>query len=177
MNIKPIETKYKDYLFRSRLEARWAVFFDYIGTPWNYEIEGYQFNRYKYLPDFYLPNQNCFVEIKGYEPEINYKNMLATFSKSTGKWLDLIIGEPGKQIIIAYKNGVKKSPVFLGECWNCHDLCFFTPPGDWQPTYGEYYIGHCGRCGEEMIKVSINITCSLNLAKQKRFEHSGMNIR
>lgn len=25
--IKPIETKYDGYLFRSRLEARWAVFF------------------------------------------------------------------------------------------------------------------------------------------------------
>ena len=28
MEIKPIETHYKGYRFRSRLEARWAVFFD-----------------------------------------------------------------------------------------------------------------------------------------------------
>ena len=29
-SIKPIETKYNGYRFRSRLEARWAVFFDMI---------------------------------------------------------------------------------------------------------------------------------------------------
>ena len=28
MGLKPIDTEYKGYRFRSRLEARWAVFFD-----------------------------------------------------------------------------------------------------------------------------------------------------
>ena len=28
MEVKPIETTYNGYKFRSRLEARWAVFFD-----------------------------------------------------------------------------------------------------------------------------------------------------
>ena len=32
--IKAIETSYKGYLFRSRLEARWAVFFDALGLVW-----------------------------------------------------------------------------------------------------------------------------------------------
>ena len=31
MKIAAIETKYKGYRFRSRLEARWAVFFDALG--------------------------------------------------------------------------------------------------------------------------------------------------
>lgn len=31
MDIKPIETHYNGYRFRSRLEARWAVFFDALG--------------------------------------------------------------------------------------------------------------------------------------------------
>lgn len=29
--MKAIETRYKGYRFRSRLEARWAVFFDALG--------------------------------------------------------------------------------------------------------------------------------------------------
>ena len=29
--VKPIETQYHGYRFRSRLEARWAVFFDVMG--------------------------------------------------------------------------------------------------------------------------------------------------
>ena len=31
-NIKPIETIYNGYRFRSRLEARWAVLFDALGV-------------------------------------------------------------------------------------------------------------------------------------------------
>ena len=39
--LKAIETEYKGYRFRSRLEARWAVFFDACGVSWEYEPEGY----------------------------------------------------------------------------------------------------------------------------------------
>lgn len=65
MNIKPIETIYRGYRFRSRLEARWGVFFDKLGISWEYEKEGYSLNGVWYLPDFWLPDQQCFVEIKG----------------------------------------------------------------------------------------------------------------
>jgi hypothetical protein len=41
MIIKAIETSYKGYRFRSRLEARWAIYFDAIGIPWQYEPEGF----------------------------------------------------------------------------------------------------------------------------------------
>lgn len=38
--LKAIETHYKpSYRFRSRLEARWAVFFDALGYEWEYEVE------------------------------------------------------------------------------------------------------------------------------------------
>ena len=36
--LKAIETEYKGYRFRSRLEARWAVFFDACGVKWEYEL-------------------------------------------------------------------------------------------------------------------------------------------
>lgn len=70
--IKPIETQYKGYLFRSRLEARWAVFFDACGVSWEYEPEGYILpDGKKYLPDFLLHGvdgrapSDLFVEVKG----------------------------------------------------------------------------------------------------------------
>lgn len=63
--IKSIDTIYKGYKFRSRLEARWAYYFDLIGQPWQYEPEGFQFaDGTKYLPDFYLPGLGCYLEIK-----------------------------------------------------------------------------------------------------------------
>lgn len=63
--IKPIETFYNGYRFRSRLEARWAVFFDAACLEYEYEPEGYTLaNGEKYLPDFYLPKFDLFVEVK-----------------------------------------------------------------------------------------------------------------
>lgn len=66
--MKPIETHYNGYRFRSRLEARWAVFFDTLGIPYEYEKEGYDLEGTWYLPDFWLPNQQCWIEIKGQLP-------------------------------------------------------------------------------------------------------------
>lgn len=63
-NIRPIETHYRGYRFRSRLEARWAVFFDAIGLKWEYEIEGYQLSSGWYLPDFFFPTIGDFAEVK-----------------------------------------------------------------------------------------------------------------
>jgi len=64
-----IQTKYHGFLFRSRLEARWAVFYDSLGIEWEYEKEGYDLgDAGLYLPDFWLPRQKCWVEIKGEEP-------------------------------------------------------------------------------------------------------------
>lgn len=63
--IPAIETVYNGYKFRSRVEARWAVAFDVIGIKYNYELEGLKFDNVYYLPDFYLPDFGCWVEVKG----------------------------------------------------------------------------------------------------------------
>jgi hypothetical protein len=62
--IKAIETAYNGYLFRSRTEARWAVFFDAMGIPYQYEKEGFDLDGIFYLPDFWLPDQKMWLEIK-----------------------------------------------------------------------------------------------------------------
>lgn len=62
--IKSTPTKYNGHNFRSRLEARWAVYFDTIGIEWWYEMEGYQLPSGWYLPDFWLPQVKMFAEVK-----------------------------------------------------------------------------------------------------------------
>lgn len=63
--LRPIQTIFKGYRFRSRLEARWAVFLDTLGLRWEYEPQGFELrDGTRYLPDFYLPDQGAFVEIK-----------------------------------------------------------------------------------------------------------------
>jgi hypothetical protein len=73
MELKPIETVYKGYRFRSRLEARWAVFLDSCGLRWDYEREGYDLDGIWYLPDFWVepqPDSDGYARIPGFWLEI-----------------------------------------------------------------------------------------------------------
>lgn len=79
--MKAIETTYRGYKFRSRLEARWAVFFDALGIEWEYEFEGYKLDNGEcYLPDFWLPRFHwplgIHVEVKpterGFEKAVEF---------------------------------------------------------------------------------------------------------
>lgn len=92
--IAAIPTRYAGCHFRSRLEARWAVFFDTLGIKWEYEPEGLK-TTYRlstcpnhpefvgcaghpqcvipYLPDFWLPDYGFWVEVKG---DLNDDNAL-----------------------------------------------------------------------------------------------------
>lgn len=63
-SIKAIETVYAGYRFRSRLEARWAVFFDFLKWDWQYEKEGFELPSGKYLPDFWIGTVNMWAEVK-----------------------------------------------------------------------------------------------------------------
>jgi len=66
--IKAIETVYNGYRFRSRLEARWAVFFDTLGIKYDYELEGFDLGDAGwYLPDFWLPQVKMWAEVKAIE--------------------------------------------------------------------------------------------------------------
>lgn len=66
--LKAIETRYGGCHFRSRIEARWAVFFDALGVVWEYESEGFELPGGRYLPDFWLPDLRFWQEIKGLFP-------------------------------------------------------------------------------------------------------------
>ena len=85
--MKVIQTKYNGYHFRSRLEARWAVFFDSIGIKWKYENEGYELsNGMRYLPDFEIYEKNnliAYVEVKGREPTHDDKSKAVYLSEDS----------------------------------------------------------------------------------------------
>jgi len=66
--IAAIDTIYKGYRFRSRLEARWALFFDLAEMRWEYEVEPIKVNGEAYLPDFKLAvpelREPVYLEVK-----------------------------------------------------------------------------------------------------------------
>lgn len=102
--IKAIETSYAGHRFRSRLEARWAVFFDALGWSWKYEHEGYEiglFDKLRWLPDFEITvgGQDFYVEVKG-DPDFF----------ADGTWLDYFdygSGPPGFAHSLKRKSGDK----------------------------------------------------------------------
>lgn len=64
-NVRSIPTEYNGVEFRSRLEANTAKIFDDLHMEWHYEVDGYDLDGVWYLPDFWLPESNVFVETKG----------------------------------------------------------------------------------------------------------------
>lgn len=93
--ITPIVTKYAGYRFRSRLEARWAVFMDALGVAYDYEREGYPLSNGYYLPDFWLPRQECWMEIKGATPTENEWRSCLFLAERTGYHTLLFAGNIG----------------------------------------------------------------------------------
>ncbi|MFF9036425.1 hypothetical protein ACF090_13245 [Streptomyces sp. NPDC014892] len=77
MTVQAIETRYAGHRFRSRLEARWAVFFDTLGIKWEYEPQGYVIDGTPYLPDFLLADCGTWVEVKGNGADLDRRLMSA----------------------------------------------------------------------------------------------------
>ena len=97
--IKAIPTSYARQTFRSRLEARWAVYFNEIETRWWYEFctVTHGSSGHSYTPDFVLcPRMH--IEIKPSKPSTDYLEKLLRFAFTVN--LVLIIGSPDNASVI-----------------------------------------------------------------------------
>lgn len=102
MQHRAIETRYKGYRFRSRLEARWAVFFDAEKVRWEYEPEGFELpGGIRYLPDFHLPDLDLWVEVKaeGVPRTDAERGKIEGFVEATGNVLLVTNGLPGERTL------------------------------------------------------------------------------
>lgn len=101
--IRAIPTRYQGYSFRSRLEARWAVFFDSLGIRWDYEPEGFDLgNGLKYLPDFWLPDWGIWVEVKPGPPDDVTREKAARLTMRSGHPVLVVSGMPGAKCVFFY---------------------------------------------------------------------------
>ena len=90
--LKAIDTRYAGHLFRSRLEARWAVAFNELGLRWEYEPEGFDLPQSgPYLPDFLTTfpawdgsTTKIWIEVKGTSPTVDEINKLRELCCLTG---------------------------------------------------------------------------------------------
>jgi hypothetical protein len=91
--MKAIETRYAGHRFRSRLEARYAVFFNHLGIRWQYEPQGLNIGGRPYLPDFLLPETQTWVEVKGSEDTLDY-DLMEAFAYALPRGASVVILGP-----------------------------------------------------------------------------------
>jgi len=180
--IKAIETIYNGYKFRSRLEARWAVFFDALGIKYEYEKEGYDLGELGwYLPDFWLPDLKMWVEVKGQSPT----------DEECEKMSALVLGVKGRGAIVTQipeDNSLSWNDNYEGMSYRYQDGIGFGDKPD-EPGVCEdctYYFCKCSECGKigfhfdgrirqcqcgEHCRDDDTLIAAYTKARQARFEH------
>ena len=124
--IAPIQTSYKGYRFRSRLEARWGTFFTALGLQWVYEPEGFVLpNGVHYLPDFLVTSPTGLKQWYEIKPEgVTTDPKFEAFKKALSVKPDhaeLLSGDPlawAAPHVVAKR----KTPVEGGVCPRCGGL-------------------------------------------------------
>lgn len=181
-NIKPIETFYNGYRFRSRLEARWAVFFDALGIKYEYEPEGYVLNNeIYYLPDFVLHVRHraysneyepIFAEVKGVMTQKDFEKIeqfsehkkiivLGSLPKDDNEYFEIHSGNFG----MGMYDGVFHSYRYIdGDEYPAAFSIYKNEPWICGPDHEEWDLGK-----------SMNV--ALIKARQARFEHGETPIK
>jgi hypothetical protein len=186
MSVRPIQTEYKGRLFRSRLEARWAVFFETANIRWEYEPEGYWVSDEPYLPDFFLPDIRMMIDVKPYgffernpdDPDRVKMSVIQSIwnaAESNLPKLWVLEGNPrnGEYFMYSGDGEFDESRIFT-RCRRCDDICYIM-------TYGIHQHGEddwCGwgelgetSCGNEKWPTEKSLEKELRRASMARFEH------
>ena len=98
--IRGIKTEYKGVVFKSRLEAKWAKFFDSNGIEWEYESVRFKSGAVRYTPDFALFGRRIYVEIK---PSMSYAEPKENFGMYLCQRLYptlQVYGNPQKHVVM-----------------------------------------------------------------------------
>lgn len=165
-SIPAIPTTYASVRFRSRLEARWAAFFDLLGWRWVYE----PFDLKGYIPDFVIrfEKRPLLIEVK---PALTMEEteFVDSFSKIVDSgWesealcvgADLDIGDPNMYPVMGW---MLVRDEFVSDDWReatlcrCHDCQGLFPCSD----DGSFNCRHCGEPEENGLVSSFSDIASL----------------
>lgn len=120
--IDPLQAKptfYNGYWMRSTLEARWAKLLDVFGIDYRYELRRFVTAQGPYLPDFYLPELQAWLEIKPYRPSEVELAKLRDVAASDNTYAFLVSGFPNANTM-----GLDGEYVIA---WRGSELCVVKP--------------------------------------------------
>lgn len=173
-SLTPIQTLHNGYLFRSRSEARWATFWDALNVAYQYETEGFDLNGVWYLPDFWLPDLKCYIEVKGDEPTKEEECKAKLLSLHSGKRVLIAIGAPWHDLKISgYHYGIKTDCVRFPWAWSLCSRCNRAGLVDKMMLKVDRELSIVAGCECESAKMVFRhtlIDAALAKARQARFE-------
>lgn len=192
--VKPIETVYNGYRFRSRLEARWAVFFDSLHVKYEYEPQGFLLpSGRRYLPDFKVKCYgtrgekglaepfDLYVEVKGFMSNEDADKIIEFATRTDDPYL---IDNPVLVVRTIPPPGCSTDSYFT-ESYDCMDgtkIC----PFNYQLIDGDYFAaypaadknGHFYLWGDDSNYINFEdiqlVEDAYTRARQARFEHGEM---
>lgn len=97
--MKPIKTYYDGYAFRARVEARYAVMTKPLRLRYEFELQGFSLEAGAYLPDFWFPDLDAWVEVKGVAATPRDLDLCRCLSRETGSSVALVVGTPGWDVL------------------------------------------------------------------------------
>jgi hypothetical protein len=143
-SIRAKPTLYKGTRFRSRLEARWAVFFDAIGWEWVYEPSFAELSGISYQPDFLVETRQSGTHLIEVKPGKSWAE-LAPF-------LNEVNGDPRYQQTATILRVPLIMMIGTPGVWNQGRLSEYGAVAiKWYasgPAHDLYEWGECARCGD-----------------------------
>ena len=181
MAIKAIDTRYRGYRFRSRLEARWAVFLDELSLEWEYEPEGYELPSGNYLCDFWLPGWQAWLEIKPVSPTQPEKTSCEELAWATDRPVMVGVNLPTRNPVMLFVGDITPSGCG-GTGWHSSQfavaaktgvICLDVEPADrkfYSPQLQEECLFIASVCSLFAPNGSMPISAAADAAKSARFE-------
>lgn len=132
--MKSLPSEFEGVLYRSRMEARWAVFMRTCGVPFEYEVEGFNLGGgLKYLPDFYLPFQDSFMEVKSPVCDPADWNKIHRLSNESGKNIFVFTQNPHPPSLENWYKNESSATIIMPDAQDEHYIWCECPA--------------CGKCG------------------------------
>jgi hypothetical protein len=115
--ISNIETLYREIKFRSRLEARWAVFWDHFSAEWEYEPERIRARDVWYAPDFLVLNIKLVVPgLEGAPTGIDARPLVVEIKPLAERAMTESEGQKIRDYLYSSEHGLL---LIQGSPWDC----------------------------------------------------------
>lgn len=137
MSIQAVRTRYRDTWFASTLEADWAATFDTLEWHWEYEPLAVKLPSGKaYRPDFRLPSQRTWAEVKGpHNERLNKtKELVAAVAYDEWEWASdivVVLRPPGPGETAWWEGARGDEDIVIVRCPDCEHYGFMDYSGWW----------------------------------------------